>query len=74
MQGGHRVPTDVVIRRFALGRRCLSDYLAVVDDADILDVSITPHTVASKRRGEFVIHDADRWRIVEAGLSATRQS
>lgn len=74
MQGGHHVPTDVVIRRFALGRCYLSDYLAVVDDADILDGSITPRPVASKRLGEFVVHDSDRWRIVEASLSAARQS
>lgn len=70
MQGGHHIPADIVIRRFALGRQYLPAYLDAVDEADIFDGTVTPRLVAMKRLGRIAVRDRQTW----LAISAARQS
>jgi predicted ABC-type ATPase len=69
-EGGHNIPTDVIIRRYQSGLRNMRDlYLPLADTAYILDNSLgDEYLVAEKSRiTGLVVHDHGRWaRIQEA--------
>jgi predicted ABC-type ATPase len=66
--GGHSIPAEIVIRRYWAGlRNMFTDYLPLADDASIYDYAgDAPILVAQRGSGaELVIHDADRWELME---------
>jgi predicted ABC-type ATPase len=68
-QGGHSIPSDVIIRRYWLGLRNMRElYLPLADVALIYDNSDNARVlIAEKTRdAAFVIHDARRWGLIEA--------
>ena len=69
-QGGHRIPKDVVIRRYAAGLKNLQQlYLLIADIAYIYDNTDEGGTLIAERQpGEaLVVCDDRRWRrILEA--------
>jgi predicted ABC-type ATPase len=69
-QGGHRIPNDVVVRRYMTGLRNMRDvYLPLADMALIYDNSDLSDTLIAGRDldGSFTVYDRDRWlRIEEA--------
>jgi len=69
-QGGHRIPYDVVVRRYSSGLRNMRYlYLPLADSAFIYDNSDgLGILIAEKREGAaFVVHNGDRWnQILEA--------
>jgi predicted ABC-type ATPase len=68
--GGHRIPHDVVIRRYATGLRNMRDlYLPIVDVAYIFDNSDGEGGLIAERQPEqpLVVRDKGIWnRILEA--------
>jgi predicted ABC-type ATPase len=71
-QGGHRIPEDVIIRRYSSGLRNMRHlYLPLADSAFIYDNSDgLGILIAEQREGAaFVVHDGDRWNKI---LEATR--
>jgi predicted ABC-type ATPase len=68
-KGGHRIPDDVVVRRYAAGLRNMRNlYLPVVDVAYIYDNSDEGGVLIAERRPNtpLFVHDAGRWnRILE---------
>jgi predicted ABC-type ATPase len=66
-QGGHNIPSDVVVRRYWTGlsnMRLL--YLPLADVAAIYDNSDSCRTlVAEQLRGALIVRDADRWAAIE---------
>jgi predicted ABC-type ATPase len=69
-QGGHRIPNDVVVRRYAAGLRNMRDiYLPIVDVAYIYDNSDDEGVLIAERQpnAPLIIRDAAKWnRILEA--------
>jgi predicted ABC-type ATPase len=69
-QGGHRIPNDVVVRRYAAGLRNMRDvYLPIVDVAYISDNSDDEGVLIAERQpnAPLIIRDAAKWnRILEA--------
>jgi predicted ABC-type ATPase len=69
-QGGHRIPEDVIVRRYSAGLRNMCHiYLPLVDEAFIYDNSDGSGLLIAERRDatQLIIHDQDRWsRILEA--------
>jgi predicted ABC-type ATPase len=69
-QGGHRIPNDVVVRRYTVGLRNMRLlYLPLVDIAYIYDNSDKGGVLIAERQPHepLVVHDAARWnRILEA--------
>ena len=69
-QGGHRIPKDVVIRRYAAGLKNLQQvYLPIADIAYIYDNTDDDGTLIAERQpGQaLVVCDDQRWRrILEA--------
>lgn len=68
--GGHRIPHDVVVRRYAAGLRNMRDlYLPIVDVAYIFDNSDGEGGLIAERQPEqpLVVRDIGIWnRILEA--------
>ncbi len=67
-RGGHRIPTDVVIRRYRAGIRNMRDiYLPLADAAFVHDNSDGDGILIAERRGEgpLMIHDQTRWKRIE---------
>jgi predicted ABC-type ATPase len=67
-RGGHRIPTDVVIRRYTAGIRNMRDiYLPLADAAFVHDNSDGDGILIAERRGEapLMIHDRMRWKRIE---------
>jgi predicted ABC-type ATPase len=67
-QGGHRIPDDVVRRRYAAGVRNMRTlYFPAVDTALIYDNSDAGGILIAERRPDapLVIHDRKRWRLIE---------
>lgn len=72
-RGGHHIPDDVVIRRYAAGIHNMRHaFLPLADVALIYDNSgESPLLIAEKRPGEaLVIRDTVRWKLIE---EATRE-
>jgi predicted ABC-type ATPase len=69
-QGGHRIPEDVIVRRYLSGLRNMRDiYLPLADEAFIYDNSDGSGLLIAERREvtQLIIHDQHRWdRILEA--------
>jgi len=67
-QGGHRIPDNVIVRRYAAGLRNMRNlYLPLADIALIYDNSDYNDVLIAARRldGPFIIHDRDRWSRIE---------
>ncbi len=67
-QGGHRIPADVVIRRYSAGLRSMRHlYLPLADSAFIYDNSDGVGALIAECRGAapLTIHDSDRWSRIE---------
>jgi predicted ABC-type ATPase len=67
-QGGHRIPTEVVIRRWKAGITNMRDfYLPLADEAAIYDNSDIGRVLIAERTPEapLVIYDAVRWAMIE---------
>jgi predicted ABC-type ATPase len=67
-QGGHRIPDDVVIRRYSAGLRNmrhiylpLADWAFIYDNSDEAGILIAAH----RANAPLVIHDDGRWRQIE---------
>jgi predicted ABC-type ATPase len=69
-QGGHRIPKDVVIRRYSAGLKNLQRlYLPIADIAYIYNNTDEGGTLIAERRSgqDLVVCDDQRWRrILEA--------
>jgi predicted ABC-type ATPase len=66
--GGHRIPSDVVIRRYWAGVRNMRDlYLPFADYAFVYDNSDGDGILIAERResAPLVVHDVDRWKQIE---------
>jgi predicted ABC-type ATPase len=71
-EGGHRIPDDVVVRRYRAGLTNLRDlYLPLADAASIFDNSDAALALIAERtpEGSFVVHDAFRWATIERAQS-----
>ena len=66
-EGGHGIPTEVLIRRYRTGVRNMRHlYLPLADEASIYDNSVRPGLlVAEAVAGALTIHDAVRWAAIE---------
>lgn len=67
-QGGHRIPDDIIGRRYALGLRNMRYlYLPLADIALIYDNSDDSNTLIAAQHlaGPFMIHDQERWSQIE---------
>src|SRR5947207_14654272 len=67
-RGGHHIPEETIIRRYAAGVRNMRyEFLPLADAAFIYDNSGTsPLLIAEKRSNlPFVVRDEARWRLIE---------
>jgi len=67
-QGGHNVPRDVVVRRYAAGLRNMRNvYLPLVDTALVVDNSDAGRVLIAERRPDapLIVHDKVRWNHIE---------
>jgi len=67
-EGGHGIPDDVVVRRYAAGLRNMRRlYLPLVDAALIYDNSGAGRVLIAERGlgASFVVHDPVRWALIE---------
>ncbi len=67
-EGGHGIPDDVVVRRYWAGLANLRLlYLPLADVAVIYDNSDGQRTLIAERlpEGSLVVHDANRWAMIE---------
>ena len=67
-RGGHRIPKDVVIRRYSAGIRNMRDiYVPLSDSAFVHDNSDGEGVLIAERRanGPLTIHDRNRWKQIE---------
>ncbi len=70
-EGGHRIPDDIVVRRYAAGLRNMRDlYLPLADVAAIYDNSDrAPKLVAERTRGNpLAIYDVTIWSLIERAV------
>jgi predicted ABC-type ATPase len=70
-QGGHRIPSEVVIRRWKAGIANMRDfYLPLADEAAIYDNSDVGRILIAERTPEapLVVYDAVRWAMIEKVL------
>jgi len=71
--GGHRIPADVIVRRYAAGLRNMRfGFLPLADIARVYDNSgDRPALIAEKDPGlALLVHEASQWRLIE---EATRE-
>jgi predicted ABC-type ATPase len=67
-EGGHRIPEDVIRRRYALGLRHMRQlYLPIVHTLLVFNNSdVSGILIAERREGRpLVVHDAARWNEIE---------
>src|SRR5205807_1542788 len=67
-EGGHRIPDDVVVRRYSAGLRNMRHlYLPLADSAFIYDNSDGEGVLVVERHGNepITIHDGGRWNQIE---------
>jgi predicted ABC-type ATPase len=67
-QGGHRIPGEVVVRRYTGGLRLMRQlYLPLADFAFIYDNSDDVGDLIAERRGTapLTVYDSDRWNRIE---------
>jgi predicted ABC-type ATPase len=66
--GGHRIPDDVIVRRYWAGLAKMRQlYLPLADVAVIFDNSDGPLILIAERTpdGAFVVYDGPRWAAIE---------
>lgn len=66
-QGGHSIPTEIIVRRYHRGMKNLcSIYLPLVDYAMIFNSTNLPSIVAvGAPEGEFSIYNSDIWSRIK---------
>jgi predicted ABC-type ATPase len=67
-RGGHRIPDEVVVRRYSAGLRNMCHlYVPLADRALIYDNSDNSTVLIASRRlnEQFVVHDRARWALIE---------
>jgi predicted ABC-type ATPase len=67
-EGGHRIPADTIVRRYAAGLRNMRQlYLPLADRALIYDNADGAGVLIADRQlgGEFAIRDQQRWSQIE---------
>jgi predicted ABC-type ATPase len=67
-QGGHRIPDDVIVRRYSAGLRNMRHiYLPLADEAYIYDNSDEDGVLIAQQRKNtrIIIHATDRWKQIE---------
>ena len=67
-RGGHRIPNEVIVRRYAAGLRNMRHiYLPLADEAYIYDNSDGSGVLIAERRenSPLIIHARDHWRQIE---------
>jgi predicted ABC-type ATPase len=67
-RGGHRISTEVVIRRYSAGIRNMRDvYLPLADSTFVYDNYDGDGVLIAERRGgaSLVVHDPARWKRIE---------
>src|SRR5712692_8790503 len=67
-RGGHRIPDNVVVRRYSAGLRNMRQlYLPIADSAYIYDNSDESDILIAERQANapLLIHDNDRWNRIE---------
>lgn len=70
-EGGHAIPSDVVIRRWKSGLANMRNlYLPLSDGAAIHDNSDGTRILVAERTTDapLVVHDAARWAMIEKAL------
>lgn len=67
LEGGHNIPSDVVVRRYWAGLSNMRRlYLPLADVAVIYDNSDGRRIlIAEQLRGTFILRDAERWAAIE---------
>ena len=66
-EGGHDIPSQIILRRYAAGLRNLLElYWPRADDGAIFDGESSPaRLIIEKRAGAITLHDPDLWRRVQ---------
>lgn len=70
--GGHGIPRDVVIRRYAAGIRNMRHaYLPLADVAFVYDNAQSPPLLIAEKRSNmpFTVRDSARWKLIEDATS-----
>jgi len=66
--GGHGIPKDVVVRRYAAGiRNMRHDYLKLADVAVVYDNSERGRVLIAEKHvdSSLIIYDNERWKLIE---------
>jgi predicted ABC-type ATPase len=67
-QGGHNIPSEVVLRRYLASVRNMRNlYLPLADEAEIYDNTDRQRILIAERREglALVVHDPERWARIE---------
>lgn len=67
-EGGHNIPSDVVLRRYYTGLSNMCNlYLPLADEAEIYDNSDKQQVlIAEKREGRsLIVHEPERWARIQ---------
>jgi len=67
-QGGHSIPSDVIVRRWYSGVANMRDfYPPLADEAEIYDNTDRKRKLIAEKRGRtgLKIHDPERWALIE---------
>jgi predicted ABC-type ATPase len=67
-QGGHGIPSDVIVRRYYAGVANMRDlYIPLADEAEIYDNTDGMRMLIAERREgrEFLVRDPGRWAMIE---------
>ncbi len=67
-EGGHYIPSDVVVRRYRRSLALLPKYLAAVDVALIYSANAAPQLVARKDRDGLKVIRARDWQRISSGF------
>ena len=66
--GGHGIPKDVVVRRYAAGiRNMRHDYLKLADVALVYDNSERGRVLIAEKQidSSLIVYDKERWKSIE---------
>lgn len=66
--GGHHIPSEVIIRRYWRGNALLPSYLSAVHTARISSTNEAPRLIAKKGRQGLKIFRPDDWRTLSSGF------
>ena len=65
-EGGHNIPSDVIMRRYRRGLALLPKYLAAVDIARIYSANAMPQLVARKDKDDLRVVRAQDWQKISS--------